>query len=180
MERQIHGLNYEETVISRNPSIKRSQNYTEKWDAVETYNSITYPVSIKCIGIKNSIDFGDLFRQTQVDENFILYIGFWEGKEKTIKKEYKLLIKSQNWKSYFGNLDKLDVMKDEMAFITNEYSDDKKWRLFRDKYKVLYGDSVIKIRFKRDHKKQKRIQCSINKNLFNNKILTENTILWQN
>jgi len=64
-----------------------------------------------------------------------------------------------------------------MSEISNDRSDDNKWKQFRLKWKEKYGDSIISLRFKRDHKKQKRIQCGITKTNFLNVILKENQIL---
>ena len=64
-----------------------------------------------------------------------------------------------------------------MKLITNNHSDDSKWKIFREKYTKLYGDSIISLRFKRDHKTQKRIQCGIAYKNFINTILIENEVL---
>ena len=47
----------------------------------------------------------------------------------------------------------------------------KKWTDFRKKWTNIYGKSIISLRFKRDHKKQKRIQCGISRNNFINIVL---------
>ena len=171
-ERQKHGFEYENIIMSNNNIIKED-NYTSKWDAYE--NKI--PVSVKCIGYKSSIDFGDFRRQTQVDEDFILYVGFWKTEKNNIVEEYKVLIKKENWNSYFGDKNIINDMLLEMKDISNEYSDDSKWKIYRNKYKKLYGDSIISLRFKRDHKTQKRIQCGITKKNFIDFILKDNIIL---
>ena len=64
-----------------------------------------------------------------------------------------------------------------MSTISNDHSDDKKWTEFRKRYTKLYGKSVIALRFKRDHKSQKRIQCGISYTNFIKVVLKENTIL---
>ena len=173
-ERQIHGFNYQRKVIDNNILVE-DDKYTGKWDA---YNeSLSIPASIKCIGVKGSIDFGDFRRQTQVDTDFILYVGFWQGKKDNIVEEYKVLISKEKWLSYFGDTNIINEMLSEMSEISNDRSDDNKWKQFRLKWKEKYGDSIISLRFKRDHKKQKRIQCGITKTNFLNVILKENQIL---
>ena len=60
-----------------------------------------------------------------------------------------------------------DEMKQELKKITNLRSDDNIWKLFIRKYRNSYPKTnLIKLRFKRDHKKQKRIQCAISYNNF--------------
>jgi hypothetical protein len=175
-ERQKHGFEYEELKINENNLIKE-ENYTAKWDTFEIYNDVKTPVSVKCIGLNSSIDFGDFKRQTEVDEDFILYVGFWKGKKNNIVEEYKVLINKDVWNSYFGDKSIIQSMLDEMKGISNDYSDDNKWKDYRNKYKELYGKSIISLRFKRDHKKQKRIQCGITKPNFVNVVLKDNVII---
>jgi hypothetical protein len=177
LERQKHGLDYETKIITENKLIKNT-NYTGKWDSYEGDK----PVSVKCVGVNGSIDFGDFKRQTEVKEDFLLYIGFWQynkNKEKVVIEEYKLLIKYEDWMSYLGNIDIIDDMLKEMKYISNDKIDDDKWKKFRSKYTKLYNynkKSIIKLRFKRDHKKQKRIQCGISNKNFRNIILKDNII----
>jgi hypothetical protein len=176
MERQIHGFEYERLIMERNNLTKES-SYTGKWDMYELFNGKNTPVSVKCIGFKSSIDFGDFKRQTEIVDDFILYIGFWKGQKRNIVEEYKVLIKNENWIKYFGDKNIISDMVCEMSFISNDYSDDCKWKEFRNKYSGLYGKSVISLRFKRDHKSQKRIQCGITKSNFLNVVLKENLVL---
>ena len=175
-ERQRHGFEYEYMKINENNLIKE-ENYTAKWDTFEIYNDVKTPVSVKCIGFNSSIDFGDFKRQTEVDKDFILYVGFWKGKKDNIVEEYKVLINKDFWNSYFGDKSIIISMLDEMKGISNDYSDDNRWKEFRNRYKEMYGKSIISLRFKRDHKKQKRIQCGITKPNFINIILRDNIII---
>jgi hypothetical protein len=177
-ERQKHGFEYEKLKINENNLIKE-ENYTAKWDTFEIYNGTKTPVSIKCIGINSSIDFGDFKRQTEIDEDFILYIGFWKVNKNNIVEEYKVLINKNVWNNYFGDKSIIQSMLDEMKSISNDYSDDNKWKDYRKKYKELYGKSIISLRFKRDHKKQKRIQCGITKTNFINVVLKDNIIIYK-
>jgi hypothetical protein len=177
-ERQKHGFEYEDLKINENGLIKE-ENYTAKWDTFEIYNGIKTPVSVKCISLNSSIDFGDFKRQSEVDEDFILYVGFWKDKKDNIVEEYKVLINKDIWNSYFGNKTIIQSMLDEMKGISNKYSDDDKWKVYRNKYKDLYGKSIVSLRFKRDHKKQKRIQCGITKPNFVNKVIKDNFIIFK-
>lgn len=143
-------------------------------------NGIDIPVSIKCCKLKSSIDFGDLKRQINITNNFILYVGFWKIDKYKIYQEYKLLIKKQYWTNYFGNVNIISDMLNDMKNISNNKIDDNNWKRFIYKYKELYGNSIISLRFKRDHKKQKRIQCGIMYNNFIYNILKDNEILSKN
>ena len=177
-ERQKHGFDYEYSVMSRNNLIKEG-HYTSKWDTYEMYNGVKTPVSVKCIKNGSSIDFGDFKRQSEVNEDFILYVGFWSGKKDNIVEEYKLLINKDKWNNYFGDKSITKELLEELKEISNDYSDDGKWKVYRNKYKNLYGSSIISLRFKRDHKTQKRIQCGITKKNFIDYILIDNKLLYQ-
>jgi hypothetical protein len=176
-ERQEHAFEYESRIILENNIIK-SEGYTDKWDAFE--NDI--PVSVKNIKLNSGVDFGDFKRQTLLSQDFYLYVGFWQTDKTNIVKEYKILISFENWKKYFGDITIIQDMIGEMKQISNDRSDDGKWKEFRKKWNLLYkkfnSNPVITLRFKRDHKKQKRIQCGISSSNFK-KLIDENQIIWQ-
>lgn len=99
-ERQIHGFDYQNELNSTNENLVLNTEYTGKWDGFEEYNRIKYPASIKCIKLKASVDFGDIKRISQIDEDFILYVGFWsDNKTKKANKHYKVLVSKENWKN---------------------------------------------------------------------------------
>ena len=157
MERQYHGFEYQKHIIDTNKYTFYNK-YTFKWDA----KSDKYNISIKTAKIKSDICFGDIKRIISTDENFILHVGFWKKYTYNILEEYKILIKKEDFKSYIGDISHFDEMFEEIKNITNDKSDDLKWKIFMKKYKTMYGKNpILSIRFKRDHKIQKRIQCSI-------------------
>lgn len=176
-ERQEHAFEYESRIINEN-NIVKSEGYTDKWDAFEG----DIPVSVKNIKLNSSVDFGDFKRQTLLNQDFYLYVGFWKGEKTNVVEEYKILVSYNNWKNYFGRTDIISDMLGEMKTISNDRSDDLKWKEFRKKWTLLYKSlrptPVITLRFKRDHKKQKRIQCGISSLNFK-KIIQENQIIWK-
>lgn len=172
MERQKHGKDYERFIIERK-SLKETK-YTDKWDG---FNVNGIPLSVKLIKDGNNIYLGSIERQFAINNDFILCIGFWKNKTENIIKEYEIKINHIIWNSYFGDMSILKEVYNEMKNISNDKSDDKIWKKFYEKYKKLYGESIIKINFKRDHKNQKRVQCSIKYKDFIKIILKDNEIL---
>lgn len=176
-ERQEHAFEYERKIIKEN-NINKTGNYTDKWDAFEDNK----PVSVKNIKKNSSVDFGDFRRQTLLKEDFFLYVGFWINEKNNVVEEYKILVKYENWSKYFGDTSIVKDMLEEMKTISNDYSDDSRWKDFRKKWNDLYKkenkNPMIGLRFKRDHKKQKRIQCGISSKNFK-KLLSENTIIYR-
>lgn len=161
-ERQKHGFQYELKTIEKYKLVK-AESYTCPYDAY--YHDI--PVQIKCIKFGSNIEMGDYIRNKSKDQNFILIIGFWYGNKTNIIKEEILFINHESFKEYL-RFDYDNELIQEMKLISNSREDDIKWKLFCNKYKKLWPKSnLLHLRFKRDHKKQKRIQCAIPWRLFN-------------
>jgi len=162
-ERQIHGFLYEQKCFADFPWwVSNSDEYIGKWDGYDT--ELEKPVSIKCIQKGASVEFGDMFRMAEIDEDWILQVGFWEGEKGNIVEEYTVEIDKDEWQWLLGDVETFKKAKKEMAYISNDYSDDEKWKKFRLKYKKLWGESILQPRFKRDHGNQKRLQVGITYN----------------
>jgi hypothetical protein len=162
MCRQNHGFLYEASIILKYKLIK-CQNHTSKYDA-HTLSNI--PVQIKCRKNKSPIYLGDYSRNFNTYQDFILIIGTWEFDKKVIKEEI-FYINHDTYKNMckFGYIDDI---KTKMSRISNNKEDDEKWRILIRECKRLYPEeNLIKINMKRDHKNQKRIQCSIPNKNFN-------------
>lgn len=162
-ERQSHGFQFEDYCANKYNLIKNTTiNYTSKWDYYTCKNNI--PVSIKTHQKGTGIELSDYFRQSHIIDDFIMIIGFWEGQKSNIVEEYCLYIDGIDWHSHF-NLKLETKLLDLLDNITNDKSDDALWKKtcneLKDEFKKT-TDCLIVPRFKRDHKKQKRIQCAIN------------------
>lgn len=158
-ERQNHGFNYESNVIKKY-NIIPAIGYTNEWDGY--LNNI--PVSIKLEKIGTDIELADYFRNSKKNEDFYLIVGFWENDKNNIVEEHMLYINGFEWHQLF-NEEFTDKFKKLLNNITNDTLDDIKWRSaitsLRKEWKMKTSN-LIRPRFKRDHKSQKRIQCAIN------------------
>lgn len=165
-ERQKHGFQYELQVIKKY-KLSKTETYTCPYDAY--YNKInekSIPVQIKCIKMGSNIEMGDYRRNKRKYDDFILIIGFWEKEKTNIVKEVILYINNEEFKNYL-KFDYDEQMFKEMKSISNKKEDDLKWKLFCEKYKKKWPNkNILQLRFKRDHKKQKRLQCAIPWRLF--------------
>src|SRR5699024_2868058 len=108
---------------------------------------------------------GDINRNATLTHNFILIIGFWEtGSDggKVFDDDIILYINKELWLEQFPK-DVVSKMNTVFEGITNSYADDSLWIERRKTYNKEWNDckTGINIHFKRDHKTQKRIQCSI-------------------
>lgn len=169
-ERQGHGFAYEDEVIKRY-NLEPELNYTSKWDAY--FKGI--PVSIKTCTRKGTVHMGDFYRNASLTHNFILIIGFWE-RDDLGEREYQddliLYINKDFWLEQFPKK-AVSSMRTVFDGITNSYEDDLKWKKRMNAYKKewnSYQTGVI-IHFKRDHKKQKRTQCSIKSEFLHNYLI---------
>lgn len=163
METQSHGFKYEKDVIERY-NLYKVEDYTNPFDAYDEDNN---KYQIKTIKKGSSIDLGDYFRNSEKEENFYLIVSFWEDKKENIVEEYLFLIDCNSWKELLSF-----SLKEEMKdWITNKVSNSKEYdevwkrevKYFKNRFENE-KDRKIKLRFKRDHKSQRRIQCAINSN----------------
>lgn len=172
-ERQIGGFNYQENIIKKYNLIPDS-SYTGLWDAYVPNSNI--PVSIKHAKYGTDVELADFFRNgLERNSDYYMIVGFWENTIDNIIEEYILYIPVNNWKSYF-NLSLFPFFKRLIINITNDKTDDDRWRkgcdLLKNSWKKT-TNNLIRPRFKRDHKTQKRIQCAINNKDFYEHFISE-------
>jgi hypothetical protein len=173
-ERQKHGFDFQDYIINKYSltEYKGIDHYTHQWDAY--YNEI--PVSIKHIKYKSEIDLADFFRNSKINKDFIMIVGFYKNNNFEEDDIHILNINGDDWSKLFNSssdpdfLDKYTIkLKDLLDTITNHKDDDSKWK---SQIKILKKEwsnntpNIVRPRFKRDHKVQKRIQCAINYNDF--------------
>lgn len=134
-----------------------------------------FPVSIKVAKLGTDIEMADIRRNAYNTEDFYLIVGFWEGEKTNIVKIETLFVSGNEWHSLFN----ISLVEECLAFlktVTNDKSDDEKWkegRLSLSKRWKETTPNLIRPRFKRDHKTQKRIQCAINYKDFYNYFVTK-------
>lgn len=165
MERQIHGFVFEKQYSNMN-NLKIIEGYTSAIDAVDNEN---FNYQIKCIKIGSSIDLGDIFRNSKKSKDFYLVVGFWKTNKDNIVKVYRLYIDKDKWSKIFEFTYYAELKDWITNKVSNEYSYDKQWKSECSYFKNLWNAKLkrrIQLRFKRDHKKQRRIQCAINKTDF--------------
>jgi len=165
MERQKHGFSFEDRIRYKYNIIPNT-DYTGKWDG--WLNNI--PVSIKTEQLGSDIEMADFFRNMNNEEDFYLIVGFWDNDKTNIVAEYILYVPANEWALLF-NKECGEFFRFMINNITNSHEDDNKWREWMKQGKEqwkLKTPNLIRPRFKRDHKAQKRIQCAINYNDFIN------------
>lgn len=165
MERQAHGFSFEQYAREKY-GIELNSDYTGKWDGL--YHG--EPISIKTEKSGSDVEMADIFRNMNIDSNFYLLVGFWDGQKDNITDEFLLHIDGGEYTSLF-NKEMGSKFKDLLNGITNDRNDDERWKKEISVLRKEWKDStpnLIRPRFKRDHKTQKRIQCAINNKDFYN------------
>lgn len=183
MERQKHGFDEEEYIKKYYFVDDYDHNYTSQWDGkIKTSNIIyppkmaslkdfpeTIPVSIKTKKIHCAVEMGDFMRNVKKEEGFLLMVGFWEGIDRLVVRRHFMHIPQQEWNKNFP-LDLAKKMNNIFADnnITNNVSDDLRWKQISSTYRREWEKlgTGINVCFKRDHKNQKRVQCSIKREYF--------------
>lgn len=167
MERQKHGFIFEEEMINKYNLVK-TNNYTSQWDGEKEGKK--YSIKVEKKG--SDIELGDIFRNASIDYDFYMIVGFWERTKDNICESYLLKIDGEMWKNLFKDFSYFEEkFRDLLSNITNDISDDLKWKKEITALRAEWKNktlNLIRPRFKRDHKKQKRIQCAINNKDFYN------------
>jgi hypothetical protein len=159
-ERQWHVFVYERVLIKQY-NLTPSTNYTGTFDAYDG----SIPVQIKFIKDNGEVCLGDYIRNMNKSQNFILHVAFYKNKYDTTNiNQYTLYIDYTIYLALFKLRDnikyiKSEFIKSEFMNISNDKKDDERFKVFKNTYKK--DDGIISVRFKRDHKKQKRIQAAI-------------------
>lgn len=158
---QSHGFDNELRIVTEHDLLHMKDDYTAPWDAY-TKGEDPVPVSIKTKSAFGAVEMGDFFRNGSKTEDFYLITSFWKGAKDNIVSERILYLPKDYWVSQFPDLYNEEI-RDFMAEITNDYSDDAKWKQWCTQLKHKWADtgSLIKLAPKRDHKSQKRMQCVI-------------------
>ena len=185
--RQNHGFINEHKVCKRenlitwkqfveaNPQYKEScGEYVSTWDAVDLSSpSNALMVQIKTIKEGAAVELGDIFRNSKKSKPFRLIVEFYEKEDKTrskIVKTFDILVDPEKWQSHFKFSDYEEWKEWINNKVSNCYSYDQTWKAEREERKSNWHrqnpTSLVTPTFKRDHKKQRRIQCSVNSNNF--------------
>ena len=160
MERQGHGFSFEQQVEKMFGVDRSQKGYTDKWDG--ELNG--FPVSIKTAKNGTDIEMADLRRNANNLDDFYLIVGFWEEEKTNIVKIETIFIPGKEWHELF-DCELVEECIDFLGMVTNDKNDDEKWKLGRLSLSKKWKErtpGLVRPRFKRDHKTQKRIQCAIN------------------
>jgi hypothetical protein len=162
-EVQNHGFVFENWVKNILGVAKLASNYTQKWDIPgET------PVSVKCMGLTNALEFGSTVRIWEINETFTLVVGRWEqvGFKKVIRSIDEIDITPDILIKMKGNitLEELRDFDKKIKSFPAGKDGQKSGIEYARKWKAERKDKMglLTITHKIDSKDQRRIQCNLN------------------
>lgn len=164
-EVQQHGLVFENWICD-NFFDGHRPDYTEKWDipAAANRNHGGIPVNPKAIKYGTTVDMGDALRQFDVDEPFLLLIGFWDqdGPYKNFVNIIAPRIEPADWARLWHPITREDLEKLD-AVIKNrdlDYQEARK-QAHAIKNAPPFTEAIMVVNPKIDSRGQRRLQCSI-------------------
>lgn len=165
-EVQSHGLVFEKWVRDTFFDGYKPASYTQRWDipALENKHHGGMPVNPKAIKYGTAVDLGDALRQYEIDEPFMLIIGFWsqEGDTKRIVNIVAPEISPALWRKLWGPVTYADLRRlDALIKDTGPAVEETRRRALKMKNAPPFTEAVIQLNPKIDTRGQRRLQCSI-------------------
>jgi hypothetical protein len=165
-EVQQHGLVFEQWVRDTFFDGYVPAGYTQKWDIPAEINRRYggLPVNPKAIKYRTPVDLGDALRQFDINEPFILVIGYWvqEGTQKRFVNIVAPVVSPETLRRLWGDITRADL--EQLDDLIKDRSLD--YREVRQRAQALkkkppYNTSLITLNPKIDSKGQRRLQCSL-------------------
>ena len=165
-EVQSHGLLFEQWLRETFFGGYQPGSHTQKWDIPATANLDhgRLPVNPKAAKHGSMVGLGDALRQFEIDESFLLIVGFWEQTTPTEKRWTNIqtvTVTPEIWRKLwspvtFEDLKKLDsVIRDKSLSL-----EEARKRAQSIKMKSPFTNAVIQVNPKLDSS-QRRLQCSL-------------------
>ncbi|MFM7373675.1 MAG: hypothetical protein ACKO39_00780 [Chthoniobacterales bacterium] len=164
-EVQQHGLSFEHWVADTFFGRHRASGPTDKWDIPASANTDhgRIPVNPKAIKYGEPVLLGDALRQYDINEPFLLIVGFWkqDGRDKTFVQSLVARIEPEQWRKLWAPVTRQDLEAlDKLVKDTSRPIADVRREVLRRKKQPPFSQSVIQLNPKIDQS-QRRLQCSI-------------------
>ncbi len=170
-EVQAHGLLFEHWVCDTFFGGYRPDGYTQKWDVPARANRLPdpalagLPVNPKATRLGAPVGLGDALRQYDVDEPFLLVLGFWEQSGPGQKRFVKILaprVEPAAWRALWGPVTRADLERLDAVVKDRSLSPAEARRRAQSmKDRPPFSKAVFVLNPKIDEKGQRRLQCSL-------------------
>ena len=164
-EVQKHGLSFEHWAADTFFGGHRASGPTDKWDipASANKNHGHIPVNPKATQYGEPVLLGDALRQYDIEEPFLLIVGFWEqdGRGKKFVQSLVARMEPDQWRKLWGPVTRQDLeAMDKLVKDTSRPIADVRKEVLRRKKQPPFSQAVIQLNPKIDAS-QRRLQCSI-------------------
>lgn len=165
-EGPLHDLVFERWVRDTFFGGYRPASYTQRWDIPASANRDRggIPVNLKLAKLDAAVDLGEALPQYEIDESFMLIIGFWEqaGEEKRLVNIIAPTITPGQWRKLWGpvtyaDLRRLDALIKDPAPTVEE----TRRRALQLKNSPPFSEALIQVNPRIDDRGQRRLFCSI-------------------
>lgn len=165
-EVQEHGVVFEEWVREEFFAGYEPESYTQKWDVPAEVNTEFggIPVNPKATKYGSAIGLGDALRQFDIDEPFMLLLGFWQqdGPVKRFVNITPVTIHPETWRMMWGPITRQDLERLDSLIKDRSIDYREVRRLAQDmKRSPPFSESLIVLNPKIDSSGQRRLQCSL-------------------
>jgi hypothetical protein len=165
-EVQSHGLLFEKWLRDTFFGGYQPEGYTQKWDvpASANPNHGCIPVNPKATQYGTSIGLGNAIRQHQINEPFLLIVGFWQQptpEQKCWVNVQAVRIEPSSWRQLWGKVSLADLIKlDAIIKDSSLTLEEAREQAKRLKAQEPYASALISLNPKID-RSQRRLQCSL-------------------
>lgn len=170
-EVQAHGLVFERWVLDTFFNSYRPAGYTQKWDIPAEANRLAdpaltgLPANPKAVKLGAPVGLGDALRQHDIDEPFLLILGYWEQVSPEEKRFVKIIaarVEPETWRGLWGDVTRADLERLDAVIKDRDRTPAEARRSAQAmKARPPYSTSVIVLNPKIDSKGQRRLQCSL-------------------
>ena len=167
-EVQVHGVVFEQWIRDTFFDGYEPESYTQKWDIPGEANLHHggMPVNPKAAKYRGPVGLGDALRQYDIDEPYILLVGFWEqdGPDKRFVNITPVTIHPETWRMLWGPVTRADLERLD-ALVKNRDLDYREVRrLAQEMKKTPPFDQcllVLNPKIGSGENGQRRLQCSL-------------------
>lgn len=165
-EVQRHGLVFERWVRDTFFGGSQPAGYTQKWDIPASANKDRggVPANPKAVKYGTPIDLGDALCQFEINEPFLLIVGFWQqdGGLKRFVHATAPLVTPEKWRELWAPVTNADLEQLDALIKDRTLTPAAARKLaLKMKNSPPFNRSVIQVNPKIDTKGQRRLQCSI-------------------
>ncbi len=165
-ERQHHGVVFEKWVRDTFFEGYVPSGYTQKWDVPAAANKSHggIPANPKAAKYGGPVDLGDALRQFDINEPFLLIIGYWEQTPvgRRMVHIVPIRVEPATWRKLWGGITRADLEKLDAVIKDRSLSPEEARRQAQAiKRQPPFTGAVITLNPKIDSKVQRRLQCSL-------------------